>query len=538
MIIRTRNALFGLRSGLLSLAVLAVPLAAQGQVDVYEDFSSGILPATLERASGTDTPVFNGSTMKIPTVSGSGAFRTYYRTKTRNYFSVCFVAEVTVTINSVGAFGAGTVVFGGLGLGEGLLHSGKSNRPVFGPNIHVFANPTNFFPQFVIDDVDASLVEAVIATPVPTFGGDGTHRYRLEWNADTMEAAGSIDNNYDGVEFVADYVSPPIDGSDNGFTAANSHIFFGGGDGIIFDDLSVTVLPCGQPPTADAGVNQAIRAGDTVNLSGSGFDDNTDPGDLAYLWSFSSVPGGSTSVLVDFSTATPSFNADLVGTYVVDLVVTDTSGLSSSADSVEVSTLNLAPTSAATADTALAFLGQTVGFDGSGSSDPESDTLSYAWITTMQPVGSTATLTGANTDIPTLVPDLEGDYEVTLTVSDFLGAGTSASAGFTATTASGYAELQILDACALTEGLAANQVKSKGNQKAFCNHLRNAIKDLQKGKTGHAIETLEKAIERTDGCPERGLLDGNGSGMDWITDCDAQNVVYGYLTSSIAALTL
>ena len=304
------------------------------------------------------------------------------------------------------------------------------------------------------------------------------------------------------------------------------------GSAYVFD------LAGNQPPTADAGVDQAIRAGDTVNLSGSGFDDNTDPENLEYSWSFSSVPGGSTAVLADATTATPSFTADLVGTYVVDLVINDEGELLSAVDSVEVSTLNLAPTSAAIADTALAILGQTVGFDGEGSSDPEGDTLSYAWITTMQPVGSTATLTGANTVSPMLVPDLEGDYEVTLTVSDFLGAGTSASAGFTSTTASGYAELQILDACALTEGLAANQVKSKGNQNAFCNQLRNAIKDLQKGKTSHAIETLEKAIERTDGCPERGLPDGNGSGMDWIIDCDAQNVVYGYLTSSIAALEL
>ena len=98
------------------------------------------------------------------------------------------------------------------------------------------------------------------------------------------------------------------------------------------------------PPTADAGADQSLRAGDTVNLDGSGSsDDNTAPEALAYSWSFSLKPGGSMATLSGADTATPSFVADLAGSYVVELVVTDEGGLPSPPDSVIISSDNLAP---------------------------------------------------------------------------------------------------------------------------------------------------------------------------------------------------
>ncbi len=45
-------------------------------------------------------------------------------------------------------------------------------------------------------------------------------------------------------------------------------------------------------------------------------------------WSFTSRPPGSGAVLSDPSSATPSFTADVPGTYATQLVVTDSGGFS------------------------------------------------------------------------------------------------------------------------------------------------------------------------------------------------------------------
>ncbi len=303
--------------------------------------------------------------------------------------------------------------------------------------------------------------------------------------------------------------------------------------------LSHSAFNVNDAPTAVAGLDQSIRAGATVNLDGSAsFDDNTDSALLEYSWSFFSKPAGSIAILLDDTTATPSFVADVAGSYVVDLVVTDEQGADSVLDSIIISSDNQAPTAVATVDFGLAIIGTTSNFDGTGSTDPELDLLTYSWAITTAPVGSTATLGGANTGNPTLSTDVAGTYELTLTVSDFLGAGTPASVEVVATTPGNYAEIQIVYACDAVEALTSSQVTTKGNQKAFCNFLKQATKDIHKGKISNAIGKLNQALERTDGCALRGSPDGNGSGMDWITDCAAQEDVYALLTSAIDALQL
>ena len=90
-------------------------------------------------------------------------------------------------------------------------------------------------------------------------------------------------------------------------------------------------------PTADAGSNQLIHVGETVILDGTGsFDDTTASEDLLYDWSFNATPAGSSAVLVGEDTATPSFVADVPGTFAVQLVVEDEAGNVSGPDTVEI----------------------------------------------------------------------------------------------------------------------------------------------------------------------------------------------------------
>ena len=312
--------------------------------------------------------------------------------------------------------------------------------------------------------------------------------------------------------------------------------YTGDGARLIVNALQFGLAPANDPPTANAGDDQTIRAGDTVFLDGSNsFDDNTLPAALEYAWNFASQPVGSAAMLSGATTAMPSFEADLAGTYVVELVVTDEGALESLADQVEISSNNLAPTAAA-GDDQLVIIGNSAALDGSGSSDPEMDILNFEWEISSAPVGSAAVVDDNIAVTTSMTPDLEGTYVVMLTVSDFLGAGAPDSVEITATTAEGFAETQIVAADAIVEALLPGQVTTSGNQNALQNFLSQAIVALQEGDIDKAIDKLEKAIARTDGCALRGSPDGNGGGRDWITNCDSQDEVYPLLNDALNAL--
>lgn len=85
--------------------------------------------------------------------------------------------------------------------------------------------------------------------------------------------------------------------------------------------VSVTVNPVNDPPTAYAGPTQTVKVTSVVALSGSAVD--IDSTVFTYNWVFTSVPARSKAALSSTTSATPTFKADKVGTYVLSLVIND-----------------------------------------------------------------------------------------------------------------------------------------------------------------------------------------------------------------------
>ena len=72
-------------------------------------------------------------------------------------------------------------------------------------------------------------------------------------------------------------------------------------------------------------------------------------------------------------------------------------------------------------------VGDPVTLDGSGSSDVDNDPLTYQWVLSIRPDGSTVALTGDTTVAATFTPDLPGTYTIDLMVADRHG-GTATDA--------------------------------------------------------------------------------------------------------------
>ena len=183
------------------------------------------------------------------------------------------------------------------------------------------------------------------------------------------------------------------------------------------DTVTITASTFNSAPVANAGSDQNVSTGTVVTLDGSGSSD-ADSDALTYSWSIASVPGGSGATLSNTTVVDPTFTADVDGVYVMSLTVNDGT-VDSVADtaSITAATANSAPVSDAGTDQSVST-GSTVTLDGSGSSDADSDMLTYSWTITSIRSGSNATLSDATLVSPTFTPNLGGSYVFSLTVND------------------------------------------------------------------------------------------------------------------------
>jgi chitodextrinase len=156
-----------------------------------------------------------------------------------------------------------------------------------------------------LQETDCGQVTASWATASDV--GTGVDRYEL-FNSTGMIYSGPNTSHTsgqlaEGVEYVY------------GVRAVDGH---GNRSGVTFDFITIsTCSNPNQPPTANAGPNQTVNVGDTVNFNGSGSTDS-DGQINYYAWNFGD---GTTTTGV-----TASHSYDAAGTYTVTLSVVDDDG--------------------------------------------------------------------------------------------------------------------------------------------------------------------------------------------------------------------
>lgn len=203
-----------------------------------------------------------------------------------------------------------------------------------------------------------------------------------------------------------------------GFTVASC------ADGEKDSGTAGTTDPACATPTANAGVDTSGTMPDRITLDGTA-SVVCDPETVVYLWSFESVPVDSGVDAGDLNTddpAHPWFDPDLPGTYVMSLVVSDTSGVTSAVDLIVITIASGSQTPTANCGGPYSGeVGQRIDVNAAGSSDPEGDALSYLWSLSSIPNCSalnSASVFNGDATTASFVPDCSGTWSVGLTVSD------------------------------------------------------------------------------------------------------------------------
>lgn len=180
---------------------------------------------------------------------------------------------------------------------------------------------------------------------------------------------------------------------------------------------------------------QEISIGTVVSFDASGsMDPDGDP--VAVSWLMSTRPAGSAAAIVSSGTAA-HFTADVLGEYDVRVRATDPAGTFSdvtyvfnanpSPTAIVVSSVNGTGGASATLQAATGYL---VLLDSSASTAAAGDAVANTWTLLSKPTGSGTQLSALSGARVSFIPDVAGDYIVTLVMAD---STTGTSSTFTTT---------------------------------------------------------------------------------------------------------
>lgn len=239
---------------------------------------------------------------------------------------------------------------------------------------------------------------------------------------DTLSIIAVSQGHHGQVSLVSNQVAylpnPDFNGNDS-FTYTVSDGKGGQTDG----NVTVSVASVNDAPIARIDVPLHNVISDALIADGSGsFDVDRDA--IKFDWSLL-TPAGSQAKLSLANVSKPLFTPDLVGDYTLKLIVTDMVGEENSTELTihadDPLLGNIAPNAKILPITKQVPVNTLLDIDGASSQDPDQSPnpqLSYQWQLIQRPSGSDAELANSTQSLSSLIPDMEGEYQVRLSVFD------------------------------------------------------------------------------------------------------------------------
>ena len=289
------------------------------------------------------------------------------------------------------------------------LNNGAVANPTFTPDtvgsyvLHLVVN------DGVSSSDGSSVTITAVAGNIAPVADAGPDQNVVAGTLVTLDGTGSFDANGDPITYSWTIFSRPpgsVSTLNNGavanptFTpdAAGSYVLrLVVNDGVSDSAISAVTITAvagniNIAPVADAGPNQNVVTGALVTLDGSGSHD-PNPGDLlTYSWSMISRPTGSFATLYSPLAVKPTFTADVSGSYVFALVVTDNGSAVSDPSTVTISADRLVSISVSPRDW-LTTLGFSVQYSALGTYEIASQKVNLA---------TEVTWTSDNTSVATI----------------------------------------------------------------------------------------------------------------------------------------
>ena len=218
------------------------------------------------------------------------------------------------------------------------------------------------------------------------------------------------------------------------------------------------LFPANEPPSADAGSDRLVEAGEQAQLDGRKSADE-DGEDLDYAWAL--VSGPAWVAIADADSPQAQIVPQVPGEYIFRLTVADEAG-ATGRDDVRILVTSQAPIPINTAPTADAgsdgttSVGLEIILDGSSSSDPDGDDLVFAWV---QISGPAVAIVEGDRHRARVIPPEMGDYVFRLTVIDAQGGSAQDEVHVSAA--------QVVDLLQRVDSAAVGAVYDSGNSIPF-----------------------------------------------------------------------
>jgi PKD repeat protein len=300
---------------------------------------------------------------------------------------------------------------------------------------HTYARAGTFTVTATVTDKDGGVGSGQLTLTVnaaPLVVGTGGPYTGTEGTAVTFDGSGSSDPDGDPVTLTWNFgdgsatatgTSPSHTYAQNGSYTVTLTVSDGNGS---TNSATTTATISNALPVVNAGADAAIDEGQSFSLSASFTDKGAADNPWGYTVNWGDGSGNATGSLATQAAITGTHTYNTPGSYNVTVTVTDKDGGGS--NDVAVVTVRAVKPTARPGTSYSGTEGTAIAFDGSASSDPNGDALTYSWNW-----GDNTTAGTGATPSHTYVQN--GNYTVTLTVNDGNGHTGTATAPVTVTNA-------------------------------------------------------------------------------------------------------